>query len=309
MEGKDKYNIPPPERKESSELRERIRKALDQMETDEGREFLAYKAVCAGELFEPEYVEFALRRAEKIRQGDISKVTEEIKEEFAPFNLPEERYEQIAQNIQGYRESYEKAGKEYRKYMNVEMPKKDQAVLEKAKEHGYDLNPESALRAEEEGNYGLSYLIYLNLPEDKIPDNERVKEIFGDNVIFFGLEDRWKPLFVWARETNNHGYINVIKKRLDERARVWDKLSLARHHSENMIPEYELIGDYAECARRSEGNPPSFFPVSRRIKNVPPQLAQRFKELHELTWTTLSSISTEELKKKVQAQRGEIKKD
>lgn len=105
MGEEDKYTATPQERGKEKNLRERVRKAFDQMETDEGREFLAYKAVLAGELFEPECVEFALRMAEKKQSGDINKVAEEIKDEFAPFNLPEERQQQIAQNIQDYRES------------------------------------------------------------------------------------------------------------------------------------------------------------------------------------------------------------
>ncbi|MEK7480510.1 MAG: hypothetical protein AAB604_00205 [Patescibacteria group bacterium] len=61
MEEEVKYNIPPPERGERSELQERIHKAFDQMETDEGREYLANKAVFAGDVFDPEYNEYGKR--------------------------------------------------------------------------------------------------------------------------------------------------------------------------------------------------------------------------------------------------------
>jgi len=302
-----KLNTPRQERKEEESLQERIYAAFKQIETDEGKELLAYRAVFAGEVLEPEYVELALRRYEKIRaeierEGDISKLAEKTKEQFAPFNLPEERLQQIAQNIQGYRESYEKAREEYSQYWRVERPKKDRALLEEAKEQGYDLNPESALRAEQDGKYELAYLLYRDSPWK---ENERMKEIFYSSDTWSHIPHE-NSLAVWARE-NNPSFVSVIKSRLDERLRVWSKLSpISRDHNENMVPEYEMIGDFQEAARRAETRPGSLRPLE--VEGIPRQLIDRFRELSTLT-LTLKRISREELSKRVQAQQGKPTKE
>lgn len=304
MEGEDKYTASPQEQGEEKNLQERIRRAFDQMETDEGREFFAYQGVFAGKLLEPEYVELALRRAEKILSGDIGKITEEtieeIKENFAPFNLPEERQQQIAQNIKEYGEAYDRAGEDFELY-KIERAEKDKAELEKAKSQGYDLDPDSALRAEKDGKYEFAYLIYRYSPWKD--NNEKMKEIFDSFHFWSSDQARYRDgkLVVWARK-NNPNLISVIKGRFDEEARRFDKLDpTSRIHSENMVPAYELLGDYREVARRSEGSPPAFMMVPKRIEAVPPELIQRFKELHELTRYTLAPIDKEELRKKVQA--------
>lgn len=68
------------------------------------------------------------------------------------------------------------------------------------------------------------------------------------------------------------------------------------------MPDYELIRDFDECARRCEIQPSAFLQL-KRIPGVPPEMVQRFEELYKLTWNVLKRLDREELSKRVQAQK------
>lgn len=236
----------------------RTEEAYQSLETDEGRESLTYKAVMSGIKMTPEFVELALRHKERYvpkpwSEKNTRSAAAKIAKEFSQFNLPESRLQEIEINARKHSQLYENAETEFDAF-NKRRSEQDEERLLEARKQGYELNGESAKRAAQEGDFELAHLIYTNIPGESIPHDAGLEGIYS-GMAAVDTVSRFNDLVQWSKDHEPRMF-QVIRNRTDEVAKYWDRRDpITRHHSLNMAPLYQMLGDLEEMVRRIEPNP------------------------------------------------------